>query len=115
MIYLSILLGFLAISGILLARLGKLALSKGEQPRTWQLYALIAWGFMWAGERLLTEALGSMLPQLITFRWAFVVMMLAGCWGIYMLLTDRLSKRPDRGSWQEKMDEIGEEIEVEED
>jgi hypothetical protein len=115
MIYLLILTGFLAISAVLLSKLGKLAERKGEAPRTWQLYALMAWGFMWLGERLLTEALGNTFPGLITFRWAFVVMMFAGCWGIYLFLWDRLNKRPDRGSWQRKVDEIGEEIEVEED
>lgn len=109
MLYILILIGFLGGSAVLLWRLGKLATEKGEQPRTWQLYALIAWGFMWVGERIATGALISIFPSLTTLRWIFVVMMLAGCWGIYMLLRDRLKRRSDTGDWQERMEEIGEE------
>lgn len=115
MLYLLILTVFLGISGVLLRSLGKLAERKGEPPRTWQLYTLLAWGVMWVGERVLTTALVHTFPRLLVFRWAFVVMMLAGCWGMYLLIRDRLEKRPDSGSWQRKMDKIGEEIEVEDD
>lgn len=84
--------------------ISRLAQKKGEPPRYWDRLLLVIWGAIWLGEYYLGQALAHRLPHA---EWLLPLSALLGCAAGFGFVWQTLRQKPDRDTWQQKLDQLG--------
>lgn len=104
---LAILLGLVILGLLVINPVHKLAKRKDESPRYWDLIVLLIWGFVWVGERLIRIEYVANVSEPGISQWTFVVIALLICIVAYGIVWRILWLKPDKKSWEDKLNKIG--------